>query len=139
MSVRSSRVAGPVGPGWFAVAVQALVMLASSDRVCPSATIAGQVNSHAVFLRRVLAQLVRANIVEAREGRDGGYQLARPADQITLAEVFRAVKASGALAPLPEPPAELACATGWTGMQAAMGEIVEETEARIIEVLGRHT
>jgi Rrf2 family transcriptional regulator, repressor of oqxAB len=81
-----------IGPPWFWVAVQALVILSEMDRSCPSSAMAQDIKTHAVFLRRVMAQLVRAEIVEAREGRDGGYRLARPAKQITLAEVFLATK-----------------------------------------------
>lgn len=136
----ATGVAGPVNAGWFAIAVQALVVLAQSEGVCPSAAIAGELRSHAVFLRRVLAGLARARIVEAREGRDGGYRLARPAGEVTLAEVYRAVKAS---APAELDPMDVwrtgsACALG-AGMGAAFGEVVAETEEAIIEALGRHT
>jgi Rrf2 family transcriptional regulator, repressor of oqxAB len=79
------------GSGWFPVAVQALVYLAQSDAACSSSAMAPELNAHAVFRRRVLAQLGRANQIEAREGRDGGYRLARSPEQITLAVVYRAV------------------------------------------------
>jgi Rrf2 family protein len=48
------------------------------------------------FLQNILAELRHAEIVEAQRGRDGGFRLARPADQITVADVVRAV--SGPLA-----------------------------------------
>jgi Rrf2 family transcriptional repressor of oqxAB len=125
------------GPGWFAVAVHALAFLARSDGVCPSTMLAGSVNSHAVFMRRVLAQLVRARIVEAREGRDGGYRLARSPDRITLADVFRAVKPAGTLAPA-SLDAQPEC-DGSGSLHAALDEIANETESRVLEVLERHT
>src|SRR5260221_4247629 len=90
MSVGISR-----GPGWFPVAVQALVVLAESDGLCSSSTMAQDLHAHAVFVRRVLTHLVRANLVQAREGRDGGYRLARSAEQMTLAEVYQAVRSAG--------------------------------------------
>lgn len=43
-------------------------------------------------MRRILARLARANIVEAREGRDGGYYLRKSPETITLAEVYRALE-----------------------------------------------
>lgn len=79
-------------PGWFRIAVQALVMIAESREPCSSAEIAQDVEAHAVFMRRVLAHLVRTDIVQAYEGRTGGYRLARPASQITLADVYKSVK-----------------------------------------------
>jgi len=43
------------------------------------------------FLHGVLADLKRARLVRSTRGPDGGYELARPADEITVADVFRAV------------------------------------------------
>lgn len=81
-----------IGPPRLRIATHALVRLAHSDDVLSSAAIATQVNSHATFLRRVLACLSKSGIVEAREGRDGGYYLKRPVDELTLAEIYEAVK-----------------------------------------------
>ncbi|GHO97846.1 hypothetical protein KSF_078940 [Reticulibacter mediterranei] len=78
--------------GWFRIAVQSLVLLAETDGLCKSATIAQELKAHATFLRRVMVSLVQAQIVEAREGRDGGYRLARPPESITLADVYRATR-----------------------------------------------
>jgi Rrf2 family protein len=44
------------------------------------------------FLENILTELRRAGIVRTRRGVDGGYQLARPASAITVAEVLRAVE-----------------------------------------------
>ncbi len=48
------------------------------------------------FLQNILMELRHAEIVEAQRGRDGGFRLARPAAQITVADIVRAV--SGPLA-----------------------------------------
>ena len=44
------------------------------------------------FLENILTELRRAGIVRTRRGADGGYQLARPAEEITVADVLRAVE-----------------------------------------------
>ena len=44
------------------------------------------------FLENILAELRRAGIVESRRGAAGGYLLARPPDEISLADVIRAVE-----------------------------------------------
>jgi len=44
------------------------------------------------FLENILAELRRAGVVESRRGAAGGYLLARPAEEITLADVIRAVE-----------------------------------------------
>jgi len=43
------------------------------------------------FLENILADLRNAGIVTSRRGADGGYWLARPAAEIALADVIRAV------------------------------------------------
>jgi Rrf2 family transcriptional regulator, repressor of oqxAB len=119
--------------GWFNVAVQALVVLAETDGACPSGTLAKELKAHEVFLRRVLAQLVRIQIVEAREGRHGGYSLARPADRITLAQIYKAVKSANSTE-------EAAAGRGMNvGVQAALDEIGDEVEACLLDVLEHYT
>jgi len=81
-----------IGQPRFRIAVHALVWLAESGCVLSSKAIAEQVNSHATFLRRVLATLSQAGIVEAREGREGGYCLKKSVEDILLSEVFMAIK-----------------------------------------------
>ena len=44
------------------------------------------------FLENILTELRRAGIIRTRRGADGGYQLARPASEITVADVLRAVE-----------------------------------------------
>lgn len=43
------------------------------------------------FLEIILADLRRAGVVRSKRGADGGYQLSRPAEEISLADVIRAV------------------------------------------------
>lgn len=51
------------------------------------------------FLEQILLDLKRAGILESRRGKNGGYQMLRAADTITLGEVLRLFE--GPLAPLP--------------------------------------
>jgi Rrf2 family protein len=44
------------------------------------------------FLENILLELRRAGLVASQRGADGGYWLARPADQITVADIIRAVE-----------------------------------------------
>jgi Rrf2 family protein len=43
------------------------------------------------FVEAILGELRRAGLVRSQRGADGGYALARPADEITLGAVIRAV------------------------------------------------
>ena len=44
------------------------------------------------YVENILVDLRRAGFVAAQRGSVGGYRLARPADQITIADVFRALE-----------------------------------------------
>ena len=44
------------------------------------------------FLENILGDLRQAGLVRSQRGVEGGYWLARPADEITLADVIRAVE-----------------------------------------------
>src|SRR6266550_2374044 len=44
------------------------------------------------FLENILGDLRHAGLVRSQRGVDGGYWLARPADEITVAEVIRGVE-----------------------------------------------
>ncbi|GAB3667400.1 hypothetical protein GCM10027589_33240 [Actinocorallia lasiicapitis] len=43
------------------------------------------------FLENILGQLRRSGIIRSQRGPDGGYWLAKPADQIALADIIRAI------------------------------------------------
>lgn len=50
------------------------------------------------FLEQVLGRLRKAGLLVSQKGAGGGYCLAKPAEQVTLAEVIRAI--DGPLAPM---------------------------------------
>ncbi len=58
-----------------------------------------QCNIPAKFLEQILLTLKHGHIVHSQKGPQGGYVLARPAQEITLAEVVRLL--DGPLAPIP--------------------------------------
>jgi Rrf2 family protein len=105
------------------MAAHALALLSAAEEGRSSAFIALSVNTNPVFLRRILGDLVAAGLVTAREGRAGGYALARPAERITLADVYRAVEPDGPLAPSPAEPS-CRCPVG-----AGMREAFEDASA----------
>src|SRR5258708_2123553 len=56
------------------------------------AEIARRQNIPQKFLELILAGLKQGGFVESRRGAEGGYRLARPADQITVGEVLKFVE-----------------------------------------------
>jgi len=67
----------------------ALVEIARSERVSAE-EIARKYGLSAPFLRQVLGRARRAGLVESRPGRNGGYSLTRPAEEVSLAQVLAA-------------------------------------------------
>jgi Rrf2 family transcriptional repressor of oqxAB len=78
---------------WFGMALQALIVLASNEGLCPSGKLAEKLESKSVFLRKILTHLVKAGLIKAKEGRDGGYSLVKDPNEITLSEVYDAMRA----------------------------------------------
>jgi len=119
------------------MAAHALALLARSEHGHPSGLLASSVNTHAVFLRRILRDLVDAGLIVAREGRKGGYRLSRTAERITLADVYRAVEPDGPVAPSPCEPDER-CPVG-AGMRAAFAGAARTAEKGLLSALGSFT
>ena len=135
--MRSSTGGNLASPNWFVAAVLTLIYLARADAVCSSTMIATYTRSHPTFLRRVIAQLVRAGLVQAHEGRDGGYCLACPASHITLARVYQAVKPRSADSFIALDTTRGPVLEG--DIRTLLAEILDETEQGVLEVLQRHT
>jgi Rrf2 family protein len=85
------------------------------------------------FLENILLELRRAEIVSSQRGAEGGYRLAKPAEEVSVADVIRAVEGpiatvrgarpedveyTGAAAPLREV---------WIELRASMRAVLEET------------
>lgn len=79
-------------------AIRALLMLAEQAHAAPSPGVPVSVDTLASrqalprkFLEAILGDLRRAGVVVSRRGPSGGYTLSRPAAEISLGDVFRAV------------------------------------------------
>jgi Rrf2 family protein len=74
-------------------AVRAAVELASAgDQPVKGERLAEAQGIPLQFLEHILLELKHARLVRARRGARGGYWLARDPDEITLADIFRAVE-----------------------------------------------
>jgi Rrf2 family protein len=83
------------------------------------------------FLLSIMAELKREGIVRSQRGADGGYRLARPAKEITLADVIAAV--DGQLMTVREsPPRELA----YPGPAASLAPVWQSLSASLRSLLG---
>lgn len=124
----------------FAVAVHMLAFLGvAAERAEPATSdvIAWSVNTHPVVIRRDLAALREAGLVASRAGPGGGWRLARPADQITLRDVYGAV-ADAPLVAEPPRPAQAECEVGGR-VQALFDRVFADAEAAMTGYLATVT
>jgi Rrf2 family protein len=78
----------------FAVALHILTLLAVENKCQPTTSdyLAHSANTNPVVIRRLLGSLRRASLITVQLGAGGGVSLARAAREITLLEVFCAVR-----------------------------------------------
>lgn len=82
----------------FATAIHILTILAADkDAWLNSDYIAGSINVNPVIVRKELIVLQQAGLVESRKGKDGGARLSKSPGQITLTDIYKAVKNSDIL------------------------------------------
>jgi Rrf2 family protein len=86
------------------------------------------------FLENILMQLRHAGLVESRRGADGGYRLAKPPAEVTLADVIRAI--DGPLAGVGGTRPE---ALGFGGVAEPMQDVWIAVRASLRSVLERVT
>lgn len=125
-------------------AIRAAVDLArhdAGDERRKAREIADDMDIPVSYVPQILAELVRADLVTSVAGRDGGYRLSRPVDQISLLEVIRAVDGDlrSTLCVLRSGPCrwEGVCAVHvpWARAQQAMlAQLADTTVAELVEI-----
>src|SRR3954468_21839295 len=87
----------------------------------------------AQFLADILSDLRTDRLVRSHRGRDGGYELARPASAISIADVLRCIDGPLAsvrdigLGDLPYSGPTAALTDVWRALRASMRSVLEET------------
>ena len=119
----------------YAVAVHLLALIDSSAEPVSSEYVAGSVGVNSVVVRHVTGLLRRGGLLTTRRG-VAGAQLTRPASEISLLEIYRAVNAPQSvlkLHPNPNP----ACPVG-AGIQGVLdvvfGQAQAALEARLAQI-----
>lgn len=109
----------------------AAAQLADADKPVKAERIATTQDVSVNFLENILGELRHAGIVRSQRGAEGGFRLAKPADEITVADVIRAVE--GPLASVRGGPPEDASYGGaattlprvWIAVRANLRAVVE--------------
>ena len=117
----------------YAVRAAAELSAAKDRRLLRAEQIAEAQQLPIKFLEAILLELKHAGIIKSNRGADGGYALARPAGEISVADVIRAV--DGPLANVRGERPENARYAGsaehltsvWVAVRAALREVLEQT------------
>jgi Rrf2 family protein len=114
-------------------AVRAAVELASApdEKPVKAERIATAQEIPLNFLENILGELRHAGIVRSHRGAEGGFRLAKPADQVSIADIIRAVE--GPLASVRGGPPEETSYPGssealprvWIAVRASLRNVVE--------------
>jgi Rrf2 family protein len=116
-------------------AVRAMTQLAAAPagKLVKTEDLATAQGIPAQFLADILSDLRADRLVRSQRGRDGGYELARPASQISIADVLRCIDGPLAsvrdigLADLRYTGPSAALADVWRALRASMRTVLEET------------
>ncbi len=120
----------------LSLALHALVHLhAQPDKVLTSQALASCLMTNAVVVRRALGELREAGLVVASKGPNGGWALARPAEQITLHQVYAAMD-ERLLLRTESDPGDKACAIV-RSVDRVMSEFLDDAEALLAARLTR--
>ena len=112
-------------------ALRALVELAADGGIVKGDRLAQAQRIPVKFLENILAELRRAGLVGSQRGAEGGYRLQKPAGEISVADVIRAVE--GPLADVHGTPPERLDLPGvaapvkevWLATRAALRSVLE--------------
>ncbi|KFF73741.1 Rrf2 family transcriptional regulator [Chryseobacterium sp. P1-3] len=119
----------------FATAVHIMTLLAKSPQEwLTSDWIAGSINVNPVIVRKEISVLREAGLIISRQGKEGGSQLARSADLISISEIYKAVKNTEVLGKKNQNP-NPACSVG-KEINAHLNTLFEETDQLVVNFLG---
>jgi Rrf2 family protein len=112
-------------------ALRATVELAAGGAASRTvAQIAAAQNIPPRFLENILLALRHARLLDSRRGSDGGFRLARPASEISLAEILNALEG-----PLPSIQGVAAAELAYEGSAVALRDVWLAVSANLVAVL----
>ena len=122
---------GMQSPAKAEYAIRALLTLAASDSSISAEHLAQEQDLPSKFLGAIMSDLRRGGLVTSQRGPDGGFRLARSADDIQIADILRVV--SGPLAGVRGMRPETLHYEGeathlrdvWVAVRAALREVLE--------------
>ncbi|EMB6255450.1 Rrf2 family transcriptional regulator [Serratia marcescens] len=125
----------------FPTALQMVLSVAVAEKQgmrSTSATLAAALEANPSFIRKLMVPLTKDGIIVSTLGRNGSIHLGRPAEEITLRDIYLAVIDDKRIwASRPEVPAR--CLVSGANACWYFKSVVNEAEQASLAVLARHT
>ncbi|MDV7699007.1 Rrf2 family transcriptional regulator [Chryseobacterium soli] len=119
----------------FATAVHIMTLLAKSPQEwLTSEWIAGSINLNPAMVRKEISVLREAGLIASKQGKEGGSQLGKDAENISISEIYAAVKNTEVLGKKNNNP-NPACSVG-KEINVHLNTLFEETDRLVINFLG---
>jgi len=124
--------------GRFPIALHILTLLSKTgDELMSSDYIAGSININPALARKEISNLRNLGLISSKEGKSGGYVLAKAATQITLADVYHAVKNQPVLGTAKNTP-NPDCSVG-KQINKKLDELYDDLDKTLLKKLGSIT
>jgi Rrf2 family transcriptional regulator, repressor of oqxAB len=125
----------------FPTALQIMLSLALAEQQSvshlSSKQLAESLGANPSFVRKLLVPLVQSKLLRSQMGKAGGVRLARPAAEITLRDIYRAVVADTKIwAPRTGIPHRCLVSSN---VQGYFEELVDDAQEAILSMLGQRT
>jgi Rrf2 family protein len=118
----------------FSIAIHLMAGLGYSGRLDLTSTeLAASINTCPSFVRRILSKLSKAGLVRTSRGKSGTCLLARPAEGITLLDIYQAVDAPKVFA-VHSYPAQSLCPVS-CGFKHMIERVLEKSQISFEETL----
>ena len=125
----------------FPTALQIMLSLALAEQQSvpnlSSSQLAESLGANPSFVRKLLVPLVQSKLLRSQMGKTGGVRLARPAAEITLRDVYRAIVADTKIwAPRTGIPHRCLVSSN---VQGYFEELIDDAQEAILSMLGQRT
>lgn len=119
----------------FATAIHIMTLLAKSPQDWLSSEwIAGSININPVIIRKEISVLREAGLIVSKQGKEGGSQLSKNAELISISEIYSVVKNTDVLGKKNQNP-NPACSVG-REINNHLNDLFIETDQLVLNFLG---
>ncbi|KIC62030.1 Rrf2 family transcriptional regulator [Chryseobacterium taiwanense] len=119
----------------FATAIHIMTLLAKSPQDWLSSEwIAGSININPVIIRKEISVLREGGLIVSKQGKEGGSQLSKKADSISISEIYSVVRNTDVLGKKNQNP-NPACSVG-KEINNHLTQLFIETDELVVKFLG---